>query len=74
MKEYDIWMYFAWKCTTLIKKRFSLFFVHNVVFLMKPICIQVMIKHEHIKIWKVFVLLKTEAWFFNLIYNMFIYS
>ncbi len=31
---------------------FSFFFVQNVVFLMKPMCIQVVIKHEHMKIEK----------------------
>ncbi len=46
VKEYDIWMYFAWKFTTLIKMHFS-FFVQTFVFLM---CIQVVIKHEHMKI------------------------
>ncbi len=56
VKEYDIWMYFAWKCTTLIKMLFSQFFVQNVVFLMKPMCIQVVIKHEHMKIEYIFLI------------------
>ncbi len=34
VKEYDIWMYF-----------YQLF-VQNILFLIKPICIQVVIKHE----------------------------
>ncbi len=46
VKQYDIWIYFAWKCTTLIQMHFYLLFVQNIVFLMKPICIQVVIKHE----------------------------
>ncbi len=50
VKEYDILMYIAWKCTTLIKMHFSQFFVQNVVFVIKPICIQVVIKHEHMTI------------------------
>ncbi len=55
VKEYDIVMYFAWKCTTLIKMLYSQFFVQNIVFLMKPMCIQVVIKHEHMKIEYCFV-------------------
>ncbi len=35
---------------TLIKVHYSQFFVQNFVFLMNPICIQVVIKHEHMKI------------------------
>ncbi len=42
VKEYDIF--------TLIKVHYSQFFVQNFVFLMNPICIQVVIKHEHMKI------------------------
>ncbi len=48
-----------------------LVFVQNIVFLIKPICIQMVIKHED-RIKSGFFCLK--AWFFIFIYNMFTYS
>ncbi len=56
-----------------IKMHFYQLFVQNIVFLIKPIYIRVVIKHED-RIKSFLFCLKAEAWFFILIYNMFTYS